>query len=204
MDSTNRLGAGHIVYLTLRECSYDSDNREYLVDCEDPAICCDEVVKRYNAQVGGIREPPKSVDAVFVGDDGRCTFIEFKNKALDKSLSYETRRKAYDTLLILGDMQGVRIGETRSDSDLVLVYSGAKTHKKGRTNEAGRVEVSRSESFSNFAKTIAKMAKTHFIDAGMGVLKRYCFHDVFVCTEDEFQKEIMKDRISLLRDRPHE
>lgn len=24
----------------------------------------------------GIREPPKSVDAIFVGDDGRCAFIE--------------------------------------------------------------------------------------------------------------------------------
>lgn len=68
--------------LTLRECSYDAENDVYLVDCEDTALCCDEIVRQCNAQVGGIREPPLSVDAIFVGTDVRCMFIEFKNRAM--------------------------------------------------------------------------------------------------------------------------
>lgn len=184
--------------LSLQECSYDLDNNEYLVDCKEAAICCDEIARQYNARVGGIASPPKSVDAVFVGADGHCMFIEFKNRGLDKRLALETIRKAYDTLLILGDLRGVRIGETRIDSDLVLVVSAKKTRARNREKHNNRSEVSLSGSFSEFGKTIARIANDHFIEGGMGSLKGYCFNDVFVRTDEEFQENDMKGRASLL------
>ncbi len=192
------LSASDLPVLSLQECSYDSDNKKFLVDCEEKAICCDKVTEHYVARIGGIKSPPKSVDAAFVGADGRCTFVEFKNRALDKRLALETMRKAYDTLLILADLKGICIGETRNDSDLVLVVSSEKTRARNKENHDNRTEVSRSNSFSQFGKTLAKIANDNFIEGGMGTLKGYCFNDVFVFTEREFQEDFMRGRKSLL------
>ena len=109
---------------------------------------------------------------------------------------HETIRKAYDTLLILCDLRGVRIGETRVDSDLILVVSGEKTRARSGKRSDDRAEISRSDSFSRFGKTIAKIADDHFIEGGMGALKGYCFNDVFVYTEEESQKSLVKYRDS--------
>lgn len=176
---------------SLTQCSYDSTNQVSLVVSDCLAIDFDETARSYNAQIGGSHETPVSIDAIACNLDGSCSFIEFKDQGLDSDLPYLVRRKAYETLLLLNDLCGVHISDTRQDADLILVYSSDKTDYDKLPKRNPKKHVSDSPSFVSIGKSLAAAGNDHFIQKGLGSMKGLFFRDVYTYSEGEFASEIL-------------
>lgn len=72
---------------TLKNTSYDSNNKEYMTECKDTVINFDKVVKNYYKYKNyeGIDIIPKSNDALYISNDNEFYFIEFKNGKLNSN-----------------------------------------------------------------------------------------------------------------------
>ena len=95
----NRNGA------TLKETSWDKDgeNPGYMTDSEIHVINFDKVKKSYIKDMG-LSCTPCSNDALYIGEDEKAYFIEFKNGLVDNKTVYNIYNKIYDSLLIFNDI----------------------------------------------------------------------------------------------------
>lgn len=168
---------------TLKQASYDSAKREYMVEDETiPVYNYDDVVGEY-ASRGHLSYTPYSNDALYI-DDSRIVFIEFKNGGVREK---DLMTKAYDSLLVLfdhdmglewqrADFHG-NISFSRGNVDLILVWNDPHDDPKKRIGNHIR-------------------GKGMF---GLSDLKRYLYKDVQVMSTTEFQREFI-DRVNLHRE----
>ena len=80
--------------------SVDDDNQKVVVDVELPVIKFD-AVSDYHRSCKGYKQKYKSNDALFVDDDNKLYFIEFKSGHPD---SADLRVKSSESLLVAMDM----------------------------------------------------------------------------------------------------
>lgn len=106
---------------TLKEASRDSSNDrdDFMTESNFEVVNFDMVKRQYLNELGFSEEDAKSVDAVFQSGD-KYYLIEFKNGTID---SKNIKEKVKDTLLILGDIVGSTLSDSREKFEFILVYS---------------------------------------------------------------------------------
>lgn len=160
----------------LRKTSKDDNNKNnvsFMTESKLDVINFDAVVKDY-AREHKLNSIPTSNDALYISDDGRILFIEFKNGVIDKETRYNIKEKIFDSIFILTDILEKNISYTRENVEYILVYNEEKNSK-------------------NFiANHICQKADTHFIEKGLERFKGYCFKDVYTYTKEEFENNFVK------------
>ena len=112
---------------TIRETSYDSEHDEYMTDSEVKVTDFDRVKTDYMNKLGLTEENAHSVDALAKGIEGSLFYlVEFKNGNC-KNEAQGINLKIRDTLLILCDICGKKISDTRESIIFVLVYNSSRT-----------------------------------------------------------------------------
>lgn len=81
----------------LKKASKDDSNGEAMCESFLKVIHFDKISKEYSAK-RGLRNLPKSNDALYIDIYGKWYFIEFKNGSVEKDDIY---RKLYDSLIML-------------------------------------------------------------------------------------------------------
>ena len=112
---------------TLKEVSKDDSNDEFMTNSLVQVVNFDSAKSRYVENLETkLNDTPASVDALHCDPSGISTFIEFKNGNLDGARYREIHRKVRDSLLLLGDIAKLHIGDTRTNMDFILVYNEQK------------------------------------------------------------------------------
>lgn len=137
-------------------------------------------------------EQPRSVDALLLLNNGRSVMVEFKNGKINAKKSYEIHQKVLDSLLILFDLTGLTLSDTRINFDFVLVYSGKDNENGLEKGEQKNNSVQASQSRESILNSISKKAKEKVIRFNLRKLEHYCFDSVHTCTEKEFERDFVQ------------
>lgn len=187
---------------TLKDTSYDEDNKVYMVDCELEVCSFDDVKEWYVKNRIPLAKPnPKSNDALFF-DKEEVFFIEFKNGKINNAVNFELNKKIYDSLLMLFDLGYVDSNErevdsisyTRENMNYILVYNEEKYLQVGATRQTKegfdrqKVEVTASKHRDLLFSTVKKLANDELIKFGLDQFRNYLFKNVHTYTVKEFEK----------------
>lgn len=190
---------------SLKEASYDKENKIYMVDSELEVCNFDNIKEWYVQNVVPFANPnPKSNDALYFTEN-ECYFIEFKNGKIDNSINYDLNKKIYDSLFILFDLDYTdchgenvdTISYTRENMNYILVYNEERYIQAGETVQtiAGRkrqkVEITESQYRDKLFGTIRQLANEDFIKFGLDQFKNYLFKNVYTYTVKEFQEKFI-------------
>lgn len=196
---------------TLKDTSYDEDNKVYMVDCSLEVCSFDDVKEWYVKNKIPLANPnPKSNDALLF-EKGKSFFIEFKNGKINNTVNFEINKKIYDSLLMLFDLGYVdengrevdSISYTRQNMNYILVYNYEKYLEAGPTRqtkegfERQRVEVSSSKHRDLLFSTMRKLADDELIKFGLDQFKNYLFKDVHTYTVEEFQEKFINEQCTI-------
>lgn len=176
-------------FSTLKKTSKDDGNGVcvYMTESGLQVVNFDKVMAKYSSHVG--ISSPWSNDALCINrENGRLTFIEFKN---GKIKPYELQQKIYDSLLVFTDIIGAGIKFTRKEMDYILVYNGEKNSME-KTKENDGHHINDSESRYAIAKTLTAKGGEEFIGFGLNKFKGYCFKDVHTYSAEEFEEKFVK------------
>lgn len=119
---------------TLKQTSKDdsnSDNIEYMTECQNKAINFDRVKLNYAKNKFGSRNSSyKSVDAL-IQTDKMVYFIEFKNGTLDGEERVKIREKLSNSILLFSDILDLTFSNFREECVFILVYNKIKNSFSG-------------------------------------------------------------------------
>lgn len=119
---------------TLKQTSKDdsnSDNIEYMTECQNKAINFDRVKLNYAKNKFGSRNSSyKSVDAL-IQTDKMVYFIEFKNGTLDGEERAKIREKLSNSILLFSDILDLTFSNFREECVFILVYNKIKNSFSG-------------------------------------------------------------------------
>ena len=190
---------------TLKDTSYDEDNKVYMVDCELEVCSFDDVKEWYVKNRIPLAKPnPKSNDALFF-DKEEGFFIEFKNGKINNAVNFELNKKIYDSLLMLFDLGYVDSNErevdsisyTRENMNYILVYNEEKYLQVGATRQTKegfdrqKVEVTASKHRDLLFSTVKKLANDELIKFGLDQFRNYLFKNVHTYTVKEFEENFI-------------
>lgn len=119
---------------TLKQTSKDdsnSDNIEYMTECQNKSINFDRVKLNYAKNKFGSRNSSyKSVDAL-IQTDKMVYFIEFKNGTLDGEERVKIREKLSNSILLFSDILDLTFSNFREECVFILVYNKIKNSFSG-------------------------------------------------------------------------
>ena len=160
---------------SLKEISYDDENKKHMTQSMALAISFDDAIKDYLKAYDCPNETLKSVDAI-AEFNKKPVFIEFKNGVLDKKeTKIKIPDKMKDSLLVFGDIADCTINYTRESVEFILVYNLDKNPKK---------PIDFKEEINGH---FFRYAKTQNIRFGLGKYKNLYFKDVRTYSADEFE-----------------
>ncbi len=174
---------------TLKEMSYDSEEKVSMTDSNIQGYNFDLVKRYYTNSLHLSEEVAKSVDTIYYCEKNNSyIFIEFKNGNM-KNEKANVRQKVRDSLLMFCDMIHQNISFTRTNVDLILVYNKKKNKKKSnnaisansQNNDYGREEL---------INHLFDLSNEHEILFGLQIFKTLYFRDVFTYNEEEFNSKI--------------
>ncbi|MDF7638193.1 hypothetical protein PT285_01915 [Lactobacillus sp. ESL0791] len=175
---------------TIKECSYDDDNHEYMFVSPKVAYNFDAIKNVMLREVyQNIPGKPSSSDAL-LEVAGKYVFIEFKNGKFNK---FNVEKKMYDSAIILSELLNITMQEIRSSCYFVLVYNEGKnlvqSKNQGYVTDYAPELLNKNDSPSRdyIARRISKNAKKHFIKFGYEMFKGFLYADVYTSTKAEFQ-----------------
>ena len=176
----NRNGA------TLKETSWDKDgeNPGYMTDSEIHVINFDKVKKSYIKDMG-LSCTPCSNDALYIGEDEKAYFIEFKNGLVDNKTVYNIYNKIYDSLLIFNDIIQENISFCRENVNFILVYNEGRNSRNEKETKYG------DSSKAKISKHFYAKAKRKYVRFGLERFEKLYFQDVFTYTEKEFENNFL-------------
>lgn len=172
----------------LKETSLDNrniGNTFYMTNSKRKAIDFDMVKEKYMKPLC-LTEIPKSNDALFITQNGRIVFIEFKNGRINSATKYEIWNKIYDSVIILTDILNIRISELKEELDYILVYNEAANSKNPEIQQKN--DILNSSSFTELLNKISDYAKEEHICFGVRKFKNYFFRNVHTFSQYEFEK----------------
>jgi len=138
-----------------------------------------------------ISETAKSIDALYVSNDGDMYFIEFKNGKVNSDEKRRVKLKILSSLLILTDIVDASISYTRQNLSYILVYNETKNPRKTKNNDSQG-----SPSRTEIGEYFMKKGKEKYIRFGFGRFKNLYFKDVFTVTEEKFENDFVKNWLS--------
>ena len=160
---------------TLKETSKsdpDGENVVYMTNSQIEVVDFDSVKKEYCTPLH-LNEQPLSNDALHMSENGKLTFIEFKNGFIDV---FTLRRKCFDSLLIFTGIVDRGTCYTREHMDYILVYNPEK----------------RTISKDKFSRQMMKKGGLEFVKGGLDYFRGYCFKNVYTYTPEEFEEKFVK------------
>lgn len=157
---------------TLKKASQDTCNNILMCESVIKVINFDRIPKEY-AKDKGWRGVPKSNDALYIDENGKWYFIEFKNGEVKKE---EVYRKVYDSLIMLIEMKIVPdYNFCRKHIRYYLVYNSNKYNKTAESEARDR----------NFGY-IFDRAKTECRLFGIDSFEKYLLEETHTYTTEEF------------------
>ena len=101
---------------TFKETSYDKDGKipRYMTDSEIQVENFDKVKGNYIKGMN-LSNTPCSNDALYLGEDKKFYFVEFKNGVMINPVVYNLHYKIYDSLLMFNDIVNENISFCRQN-----------------------------------------------------------------------------------------
>ena len=183
---------------TLKQTSKDDNNEEYMTESQIKVINFDSVGGDKYTRNNNLSIQLKTNDVLFLHNDRRYTFIEFKNgKLLDKSNRIDIKKlkdielKILNSMFVLGDIEGKSLNTLKEITNYILVYNEEKNspNEKNSISEIGNYFVNQGSSLSVGKNTLDK---DEIICFGLEKFKGYCFKNVHTYSKEEFEEKFVK------------
>lgn len=168
---------------TIKKVSKDETNNEILVDSDLQVINFDKFSKVYSKKFH-LPVQPKSVDSIYIDENDKWYFVEFKNGEAKERDLY---RKIYDSIIMLNQMELLEWNNCRENMSYILVYNEVEMEKRigenGYNNSKSLDKIKRH--IRNKANTERKLFKLHKLEG-------YLLENVRTLNVDEFNEEYLK------------
>ena len=183
---------------TLKQTSKDDNNEEYMTESQIKVINFDSVGGDKYTRNNNLSIQLKTNDVLFLHNDRRYTFIEFKNgKLLDKSNRIDIKKlkdielKILNSLFVLGDIEEKSLNTLKEITNYILVYNEEKNspNEKNSISEIGNYFVNQGSSLSVGENTFEK---DEIICFGLEKFKNYCFKNVHTYSKEEFEEKFVR------------
>ena len=183
---------------TLEQTSEDDNNGEHMTKSQLKVINFDSVGGKKYTRNNNLSIQLKTNDVLFLHNDERYTFIEFKNgKLLDKSNRIDIKKlkdielKILNSMFVLGDIEGKSLNTLKEITNYILVYNEDKNlpNEKNSISEIGNYFVNQGSSLSVGENTLDK---DEIICFGLEKFKDYCFKNVHTYSKEEFEEKFVK------------
>lgn len=162
----------------IKKTSLDDSKAVNMCNSELKVINFDKVPKEYSRRKGWANMP-SSNDALYISDDGKWYFIEFKNGSVDKS---DILKKIYDSLFILIELGIIPDFQfVRDQVYYILVYNSDKYYR-----------VPKPEHLSSNYSYIYRMAQKEETLFGVEKLEGYLLKEAHTYTKELFKKEFIE------------
>ena len=173
----------------LKEASKDDHdgNITYMTHSTLNVVGFDAVKSEYVKNLS-VSETPKSVDALFLGDNGECVFIEFKNGYVDTKKEFDVRLKIFDSLLIFTDIVSEGVSYTRKNVTFIFVYNEGRNPLPDGVHAEMQVSSSR-EAIARYF--IEGKAKKKYIRFNLERFEKLYFKDVFTLNQELFEERFV-------------
>ena len=183
---------------TLKQTSKDDNNEEYMTESQIKVINFDSVGGDKYTRNNNLSIQLKTNDVLFLHNDRRYTFIEFKNgKLLDKSNRIDIKKlkdielKILNSMFVLGDIEEKSLNTLKEITNYILVYNEEKNspNEKNSILEIGNYFVNQGSSLSVGENTFGK---DEIICFGLEKFKNYCFKNVHTYSKEEFEEKFVR------------
>ena len=183
---------------TLEQTSEDDNNGEHMTKSQLKVINFDSVGGKKYTKNNNLSILLKTNDVLFLHNDERYTFIEFKNgKLLNKSNRIDIKKlkdielKILNSMFVLGDIEGKSLNTLKEITNYILVYNEDKNlpNEKNSISEIGNYFVNQGSSLSVGENTLDK---DEIICFGLEKFKDYCFKNVHTYSKEEFEEKFVK------------
>ena len=165
---------------SLKLCSYDDSNDEYLISSDLKAINFDKVKTDFCRESTTIKSLKSAVALYLHSEHTSIYLFEFKNAIIEKEVDsksvkskikiLEIKEKIYDSYFILKQKKLQNF--TNLKLRFILVYNGEK-------NPDSKVGIS---------NHLARKSNKTFVRFGLNKFNGYLYDDVFTMTADIFEK----------------
>ena len=182
---------------TLKQTSKDDNNEEYMTESTIKVINFDSVGGDKYSKNNRLNIQLKTNDVLFLHNNKKYTFIEFKNgKLLDKTNKIDIKKlkdielKILNSLFILGDIEEKSLSSLKEITDYVLVYNEEKNtpNERNSISEIGNYFINQGDISSEKIKT----EKEEIICFGLEKFKGYCFKNIHTYSKEEFEEKFVK------------
>ena len=183
---------------TLKQTSKDDNNEEYMTESQIKVINFDSVGGDKYTRNNNLSIQLKTNDVLFLHNDRRYTFIEFKNgKLLDKSNRIDIKKlkdielKILNSMFVLGDIEKKSLNTLKEITNYILVYNEEKNspNEKNSISEIGNYFVNQGSNLSIVENTFEK---DEIICFGLEKFKGYCFKNVHTYSKEEFEEKFVR------------
>lgn len=182
---------------TLKQTSKDDNNEEYMTESTIRVINFDSVGGDKYSKNNKLNIQLKTNDVLFLHNDKKYTFIEFKNgKLLDKTNKIDIKKlkdielKILNSLFILGDIEEKSLSSLKEITDYILVYNEEKNtpNERNSISEIGNYFINQ----GNISSEKTKTEREEIICFGLEKFKGYCFKNIHTYSKEEFEEKFVK------------
>jgi len=182
---------------TLKQTSKDDNNEEYMTESTIKVINFDSVGGDKYSKNNKLNIQLKTNDVLFLHNNKKYTFIEFKNgKLLDKTNKIDIKKlkdielKILNSLFVLGDIEEKSLSSLKEITDYILVYNEEKNtpNERNSISEIGNYFINQ----GNVSSEKTKTEKEEIICFGLEKFKGYCFKNVHTYSKEEFEEKFVK------------
>lgn len=159
---------------SLKKISVDRNTSQYMCESTMKAVNFDKIPREY-CKYKGVIPIPCSNDALYVSNDDKWYFIEFKNGSIDKANIY---RKLYDSLIMLFELGVIsNFAYAREKFFYILVYNDSKGFQVEKSP-------ARDKAYSYFMELARQEKKLFEVEK----LEKYLFQETHTYSKEEFQE----------------
>ena len=182
---------------TLKQTSKDDNNEKYMTESTIRVINFDSVGGDKYSKNNKLNIQLKTNDVLFLHNDKKYTFIEFKNgKLLDKTNKIDIKKlkdielKILNSLFVLGDIEEKSLSSLKEITDYILVYNEEKNtpNERNSISEIGNYFINQ----GNISSEKTKTEREEIICFGLEKFKDYCFKNVHTYSKEEFEEKFVK------------
>ena len=182
---------------TLKQTSKDDNNEEYMTESTIRVINFDSIGGDKYSKNNKLNIQLKTNDVLFLHNDKKYTFIEFKNgKLLDKTNKIDIKKlkdielKILNSLFVLGDIEEKSLSSLKEITDYILVYNEEKNtpNERNSISEIGNYFINQ----GNISSEKTKTEREEIICFGLEKFKGYCFKNVHTYSKEEFEEKFVK------------
>ena len=181
----------------LKQTSKDDNNEEYMTESTIRVINFDSIGGDKYSKNNKLNIQLKTNDVLFLHNDKKYTFIEFKNgKLVDKTNKIDIKKlkdielKILNSLFVLGDIEEKSLSSLKEITDYILVYNEEKNtpNERNSISEIGNYFINQ----GNISSEKTKTEREEIICFGLEKFKDYCFKNVHTYSKEEFEEKFVK------------